>query len=58
MRVGDYDGLYREPVPVEYLGDLRDIIAWVDYNGLLGLLVAKDRTVALQHPYRQNLVNH
>src|ERR1044071_7403411 len=58
VRVRDHDGLYREPVPAEDLDDLRDIIAWIDDDGLTGLLIAKDRTIALQHPYRQNLVNH
>ena len=58
MGVGDHDGLHREPVPVQDFGDVRDIIAWIDDNGLAGLLVAENRAVALQHADRKNLVNH
>ncbi len=47
-----------KPVPVQDFGDVRDIIAWIDDDGLAGLLVAENRAVALQHPNRQNLVNH
>ena len=58
MGVGDHDGLHREPVPVEKRGDVRDIIARIDNDGLAGLLVSKNRAVALQHAHRKNLVNH
>ena len=45
-------------VPVQHFGNVRDIIARIDDDGLAGLLVAENRAVALQHADRKNLVNH
>jgi hypothetical protein len=45
-------------VLIEKCRDLRNIIAWIDDDGFTGLLIAKNRAVALQHAHAKGLVNH
>src|SRR5579871_1808184 len=38
--------------------DFRDVVAGINNNRVLGVLVAKDRAVALQHANGKNLMDH
>jgi uncharacterized membrane protein len=56
--VGDHDGGHSQPVPGEDFQDAVNFVAGIDYHGLARGFVAEDRTVALQHAYGKDLVDH
>jgi hypothetical protein len=56
--VSDDDVLDLQAVTVEDCLNLGDVIAGIDNNSFMGLLVPEDRAVALEQADRENLVNH
>ena len=56
--VGDHDGGHGELVPGEDFQDAVDFVAGIDHHGLARGFVAEDGTVALQHAYGKDLVDH
>jgi hypothetical protein len=56
--VGDHDGFHAQPVAFEDRLDLPDLVSGIYNNRFSGLFVSKDGTIAPQHAYLQNLVDH
>jgi uncharacterized membrane protein len=56
--VGDHDGGYRELVPGKDFQDAISFVSGIHHHGLARGFVAENGTVALQHAYRKNLVDH
>ena len=56
--VGDHDRFHLELVPGKDFAASVDIVAGVHHHGLARGFVAEDGAIALQHSYRQNLVDH
>ncbi len=50
--------LHTQRVLLQNRQDVVDVIARIDHNGFVRLLVAEDRAIALQHPHRQNFMDH
>jgi hypothetical protein len=58
VRVRNHNRLHAQSVPLQDVLNVAQIVPWIDNYRFLGLFVAEDGTVAAQHAYRQNLVNH
>jgi hypothetical protein len=58
MCVRDDDGFDAQRVAPEDFQDLGDVVAGIDNDGCVRLLVAEDGAVALEHSDRQNFMNH
>ncbi len=56
--VGHDNLLHRQAVALHDSHHVVDVVARVDDDGFLGLLIAHHRAVALQRADRKNLVNH
>ena len=58
VRVRDHNRLHRQLVRGKNFQDLADIVARVHHDRLAAGFVAEYGAVALQHPHRQDLVDH
>lgn len=58
VRMGDDDLFYGELVLIEEPDDAGDVIAGIDYDGLAGGFIAKDRAVALERTDGEYFVDH
>src|SRR3984957_20306380 len=58
MPMRNHDPLHLQRMFREQQQDLIDVVPRVNHDRLMRLLIAENRTIALQHPDRQNLVNH
>jgi hypothetical protein len=56
--VGDDDFFDGEAVGGEDGDDVRNVIAWVNYDGFAGVLISKDGAVALQRTDGEDFVDH
>ena len=56
--VGDNDFFDGEAVGGEDGHDARNVVAWVNYDGFVGVLVSKDGAVALQRTDGEDFVDH
>jgi hypothetical protein len=56
--VRDHNRLHLQGMAGEDRQDLVDVIARVDNDGFVRLLVAENRAVALQHAHGNDFVNH
>ena len=56
--VGDHNGGHGELVPGKDFQDAVNFVAGIDHHGLARGFVAENRTVALQHADRKDLVDH
>ena len=58
MGVRDHDGLHAQSVPPQHTENFVDVVAGIDDDGFLGLLVSENRAIALQHPDAKDFMNH
>src|SRR5262245_8274129 len=58
MRVRDHDRLHSQSMPFEHTRNAIDLVPRIDHDRLMRSVIAKDRAVALQNPYRQDFVDH
>ena len=58
MRVGDHNRFHRQSVARNHGQYPRDVVAGIHYDRLAALFIAENRTIALQHSYREHLVDH
>ena len=56
--VGDDDLFDRESVFSKDCHDARNVVAWVDDDGFVGVFISKDGAVALQRTDGEDLVDH
>ena len=58
VAMGDDNGLHFELVLIEGCGDFGELVAGIDHDGFVRLLIAKNRTVAAELANGKNDVNH